>query len=243
MNCYFNRPGLLSLGLCFVFTLPIAENQAQAAFYKCIGADGSTTYNDAPCAADESIQRLSSSARALNRLDCRIARNFAFDAVARMRQDDSAIDIFNAYGGADNISAETRELINYVFSFDSDQKTNAQRIVNLTVERCEAGLLGKTMHECSSFPQEFITRSGGCISARQSEQPVVIQPVKETANTVQPLNAGPSSTNLASGVNDASKPILNAAQPSNTSSRKSRSGRGKKPDDEKSLFLNFDNLD
>ena len=172
--------------------------QADAAFYKCVSADGSTTYNDAPCAADESTLRLSKNAREIAGLDCRIAHNFAFDAVARMRQDDSVQQVFQAYGGVDGLSEDARNLINYVYSFETRTYTSAKRIVELTTERCEAGLLGKTLDQCASFPSEFIQRFGDCVAARQTDQTIVLQP---------PLS------DEASNSSSATPPSLNAANP------------------------------
>ena len=155
-----------------LFSMP---GSAEAAFYKCVSADGSTTYNDTPCAADESAYRLNKHARNTARLDCRIASNFASDAVARMRQGASASDVFQAYGGAKNLSEGVRNLINYVYSFNDDKmQASAQRIVVLTTERCEAGLLGRALEQCDTFPSAFIQSFGNCVAARQPEQSVLV---------------------------------------------------------------------
>lgn len=162
-----------------VLILTGTTSQTHAAFYKCIGEDGSTTYNDTPCAANESTHLLTKSARNVAALDCRIAHNFAFDAVARMRQDDSALDVFEAYGGADNISSEARNLINFVYSFKDKELVSSQRIVDSTVNRCRTGLLGKTLNQCGTFPKQFVARLGGCVEARQSDQTMLIQRLSE----------------------------------------------------------------
>lgn len=186
-----------------VFMLPGTVTPTHAAVYKCIGTDGSTTYNDAPCAADESTRLLSKSARELSVLDCRVAHNFAFDAVARMRQDDSAEDVFEAYGGADKLSDGARNLINHVFSFRDDAVVSSQRIVDLTIERCQAGLLSKALDQCESFPEEFIERFGGCLKARESDQTVLIQ----TPAT------DPVSSQAGNGTSQTLPPKLKAAKP------------------------------
>ena len=156
---------------------------AEAAFYKCVSADGSTTYNDTPCAADESASRLNRNAREMARLDCRIANNFASDAVARMRQGASALDVFKTYGGVQHLSEGARNLINYVYSFqDGNVETSAQRIVVLTTDRCEAGLLGRTLDKCDTFPSVFIKSFGNCVAARQPEQSVLIRQLTNNQN-------------------------------------------------------------
>ena len=166
------------LAACVVAGALLASmpDSAEAAFYKCVGADGSTTYNDTPCAADESAYRLNRHARETARLDCRIASNFASDVVARMRQGASAPDVFLAYGGAQNLSEGARNLINYAYSFNEDNvQASAQRIVVLTTERCEAGLLGRALEQCDTFPSAFIQSFGNCVAARQPEQNVLIK--------------------------------------------------------------------
>lgn len=175
--------------------LPGIPRPVEAAFYKCVAADGSTTYNDAPCAADESTHRLSKNAREVARLDCRIAHNFAFDALARMRQGDSTQDVFLAYGGTNKLSEDARKLINFVYSVGNNKLTSAQRIVELTTERCEAGLLGEKLDQCESFPEEFIQRFGNCVAARQTDQTILLQPPSDSASV------------------DRTLPTLNAARP------------------------------
>ncbi len=192
---------LLTLAVSIVFALPVTQMPAQAAVYKCVADDGSTTYNDTPCAANETIHRLSKTARSIDSLDCRIARNFAIDAVARMHQDDTAENVFDAYGGVNQISVGARELVNHVFSFKADEKLSSKRVVELTVGRCESGLLGKTMDECASFPSEFISRSGGCIAARKSDRTVLIRPNEDNAVLKKGLN------------DDQAEPTMNAANP------------------------------
>lgn len=195
-RCY-----LLSLALSVVFVLPVSQSPVQAAVYKCVAADGSTTYNDTPCAAEETIHRLSKTARKIDSLDCRIARNFAVDTVARMRQEDTVEGVYDVYGGSQQINEGTRNLINYVFSFSTDPKLSSKRIIELTVGRCESGLLGNTMDDCLSYPKEFISISGGCIAARKSDQTVLIQTNEDTAALDKGLAA------------DQTEPTLNAAEP------------------------------
>ena len=157
--------------------LQFAETQpAHAEFYKCISSSGDTTYDDSPCRADQSIHVLTKHARELPVLDCRVARNFAFDIVARMRQGDTANEVFDAYGGVKSLSADARSLINNVYSFNDNSNTGTQRIVDLTVDRCQSGLLGKKLDQCDAYPKEFIERFGSCIEARQVEETTLIQP-------------------------------------------------------------------
>lgn len=141
-----------------------------AEVYKCVNANGGTTYNDSPCEAHEKTFLLNKSARQVQSLDCRIARNFAFDTVARMRQDDTASEVFNAYGGADAVSESARRLVNLIYTFESDSLASAQKIVDLTMDRCQEGLLGESLDRCDSFPTDFIDRYGSCVKARQNEQ-------------------------------------------------------------------------
>jgi len=164
------------MGVIAGWLLPGMPTTAEAAFYKCISTDGKITYNDTPCRADESAQRLSKSARKMAILDCRVAHNFTFDIVARMNQGDAAQGVFEAYGGVNNLSEGVRALVNYVFTFKTRSTVSAKRIVELTTERCEAGLLGDTLDQCAAFPSDFIERSGGCLAAREIDQTILFIP-------------------------------------------------------------------
>lgn len=201
---------VVAIGALTLLLLPATSVFAGSAFYKCVGNDGSTTYNDTPCAADEDVQRLSKSARALETLDCRIAYNFAFDAVARMRQDDSATQVFDAYGGAESLSQDARNLINQVYSFESDNTISSQTIVDITIDRCEAGLLGSELDKCTAFPKDFIDRFGSCMGAKHSEQSTLLQPAQSpTANTGNKTAANApelGSAHLAPPESDSSLP-------------------------------------
>ncbi len=207
-NCKAQATRLLAGCIIMQITMLLAHAPAHAAIYKCVSADGSTTYNDAPCAADQSAHQLSKSARQIDVLDCRIARNFAVDAVARMRQDDTATQVFEAYGGARKMSEGARQLINYVYTFSTKRNTSAQRIVERAMQRCQAGLINSKLDKCQTFPSEFITRLGGCVDARRSEQTFLIREVNGddiVKNSVDNKN-----------VSDSSEPVLNAATPDTT---------------------------
>jgi len=206
MRCQYSNfwaQRLLSACILNLLLLPGAVTTSHAAFYKCVDSRGNTTYNDAPCDAHENTHLLSKSARELPVLDCRIAHNFAFDSVARMRQDDSADDVFDAYGGVNNLSDGAKNLINFVYSFQNKPLVPSQRIVHLTIERCRSGSLSKTLDKCEAFPHEFIKRFGGCISARQSEQTHLIQ-----APSIDPI-----SRVMRDAASTSESPTLSAANP------------------------------
>ncbi|MFK8082750.1 MAG: hypothetical protein AB8B97_20920 [Granulosicoccus sp.] len=194
---------LVSACALVLLILPATTTPTRAAFYKCVATDGSVTYNDASCEADESTHVLSKSARELSVLDCRIAQNFAFDTVARMRQEDSTADVIDAYGGAANVSTDAVTLINYVFSFDNVTRVSSQRIVELTIERCRTGRLGKNLDQCGAFPTEFIKRLGGCTNARKSGENVLIQ--SQGADQLSGISVTTD--------NPGTPPTLKAAQP------------------------------
>lgn len=187
----------LAGALALVTLLPTL-GQATSTFNKCVDAEGNVTYNDTPCAAHEDTSVLSKTARELEVLDCRIANNFAFDAVARMRQDDSAVDVLNAYGGASMVSEDARELIEHVFTFKSNSKMSSQAIVDSTIEQCESGSLGNSLEQCDAFPSAFIERIGGCVDARESLSTALLQPALPTSSTA-PSNRA----NTVSGLNEA----------------------------------------
>ena len=194
------------------------QNPLHAEFYKCISANGDTTYNDAPCQADQSIHVLTKYARELPVLDCRVARNFAFDIVARMRQGDSAQAVFSAYGGAESLTEDALGLINNVYSFSTSRNQSVQKIVELTVERCQSGVLGKKLDQCGAYPEQFIERSGGCTEARQVEattfgepeaaeaMPVVTEPLQTP--DVTPVDTTEDTTEL---VPESTIDAMNAA--------------------------------
>lgn len=188
--------------LLFVFTV---QSPVFAEVYKCVSVNGGTTYNDSPCDAHENTYRLSKSARKVDSLDCRIARNFAFDTVVRMRQNDSALDVMNVYGGADAMSDDARSLVNQVYTFESDTLISSQKIVDLTVDRCQAGLLGDSLDQCESFPNDFIQHYGSCVNARENQQRGQVQQPQRgddraVQNSANPLNGETPTLNAANPV-------------------------------------------
>jgi len=150
--------------LCFPAT-------GAAEIYKCKAADGSISYNQNPCAANETTSKILKGARNpyQDRYDCRVAKSFATHVAASMKAGNSSDDLFNEYGGIDTMPSTSVSIVSYVFGHKANTETPISRIVSLSTARCQAGAYSESL-DCSNFPVEFIQKIGGCDSAK-GEQP------------------------------------------------------------------------
>lgn len=155
-----------AVGTLALLALIILSTPAAAAIFKCVSADGETTYTSAPCAPDESTRRISSTATAVAGLDCRIARKLAFDTARRMKQGESSASVFDSHGGMDSVSPLVMGMISYIYGFDGNSNVSASRVATLATERCQVGSFGNTARHCDVYPHEFIQALGGCEAAR-----------------------------------------------------------------------------
>lgn len=152
---------------------------AQAAIYKCMGADGGVTYTHTPCADSQTTNKvLKSSGNANNGADCRIANTFALDVAEKMRAGQSSDSVFLEYGGIDALRPTAISIINYVYSHKQNYATVPARIAQLSAARCDASAYGNPT--CDQFPMTYIRGVGGCEAATNGAGSV-----SATANQMQ----------------------------------------------------------
>ena len=189
-----------------------------AAIYKCVSAAGETTYTSAPCAHEESTQRISSNATAVAGLDCRIARKLAFDTSGRMKQGENSTAVFDSHGGMDSLSPLVIGLISYIYTFEGNDAVSASRIATLATDRCQVGSFGPSARHCESYPHEFVQQLGGCEAARDESSDTATQSTT-TAQTGQPPKVSVSATEPAMGAASAVEPTR-YAPPASSSGNK-----------------------
>jgi len=153
--------------LTILGTALFAPTAANAAIFKCVGANGEISYNQTPCAVEEQTAKvLSSGSKNKNSHDCRIANNFARRTAMGMRTGMTSGDVFDSYGGIDAIPRTAVGVINYVYTHKENHDVGSQRIAALSAARCSAGSYGPVT--CDDFPYGFVSELGGCDAASKS---------------------------------------------------------------------------
>jgi len=132
----------------------------QAEVYKCVGDDGNVTYSQLPCPIKESKTVRARVETGEYVLDCRWATAFASDVTRSMRAGLAPDTVFDLYGGADQVSPGTVNIINYVFRFRADSSVPDERITSLARSMCEAGSLGDV--RCELLPYGHESGSNRC---------------------------------------------------------------------------------
>ncbi len=161
---------MLALTAAAILSTP---TPVEAKIYKCVAADGSTSYTQRPCATSEKTSKVLEGRSTREKFDCRVARSFSTHVAVQMKSGRTADDMFSEYGGLNAISPTSVSVINYVFSHKTNTDTSVNRISALSGARCESGSYSRNI-ECQDFPPSFITDMGGCSvvkgeSSRQQE--------------------------------------------------------------------------
>lgn len=182
MRCF--SYGLLTMALLF------AHTEVPADVYKCTDADGSLTYQQTPC-PEQKVEKLDIKESERAAPNCLYANRFAVSTARLMRAGAASDEVFNRYGGLDSLSKGAIGVINYVYSFRSNNDVSIERIAGLTQAKCQARSLGDV--SCEVLPISFTQRSGGCDADNAAE---MIEPppvIGEQSATPQPLTTGPAS--------------------------------------------------
>ncbi len=128
---------------------------AEAEIHKCVAADGNVTYSQVPCPIEKSDTERAPVATQEHVLDCSWATAFASDVTRSMRAGLTSDAVFDLYGGANQVSPGTVNIINYVFRFRADTGVPAERITSLAHSMCEAGSLGDVRCELLPYGQDM----------------------------------------------------------------------------------------
>jgi hypothetical protein len=167
-------------------TLMFADD-ALADIYKCTDEDGNVAYSQTPCVNQKTENIGSSSAdSASGALDCSYANRFALSTARRMRNGARSSDLFNLYGGLNTLSVGTIGVINYVYSYRSNDDVSVERIASLTQAKCRARSLGDV--SCEALPLSYTESFGGCDANPEEIEiveppPVQQQPVQRSTST------------------------------------------------------------
>jgi hypothetical protein len=132
---------------------------ARADVFKCTAEDGSLTYQQTPC-PEQKVEKLQTQAPATDAQECGQAQLFAV-IVARLRRSSARSDeVFDRYGGLDALSKGSIGVINYVYTFRTNDDVSVDRIAALTRAKCQARSLGEV--SCETLPSSFTENLVSC---------------------------------------------------------------------------------
>ena len=175
----------------------------RAEVFKCTAEDGSLTFQQTPC-PEQKVEIVNTQKPAGTELDCRYASRFAENTARHMRAGVRSDEAFDQFGGLDALSRPSIGVINYVYSFRTNDDVSVERIAGLAQARCQAGSFGDA--SCDAFPAPFTDGLGGCDGELQenvtAQDVVSLNPGTPAAGEQsspqrQPATAGRSSEDLA----------------------------------------------
>lgn len=172
---------------------------AQADIYKCSDDDGNMVFQQTPCAKKASV-KVEAAESPVATADCTFANRFAFSAARFMRSGVRSDQLFDRYGGLDSLSKGSIGVINYVYSFRTNDDVSVERIAALTQAKCGAKALGDV--SCEVLPLSFTEGLGGCDATEEE---------RRTAEALQGTES----------VGSSQQPMHLAERPSNSSGRSS----------------------
>jgi hypothetical protein len=138
---------------------------SHAQIYKCTDSEGNGIYTQTPCSSEPSIaDKVDSSSVAP--LDCRHASRFAAWTARLMQGGARSDEVFDRYGGINSLSKGSISVINYVYSFRTNDDVTVERIAGLAQAKCTAKSFGDA--RCETLPLSFTDSLGGCDSNGES---------------------------------------------------------------------------
>ena len=162
----------------------VVAGDIHADVHKCADADGNIMYSQTPCAAQVSANvNMAGFSSQSTAMDCSYANRFALSTARRMRVGTGSTELFNLYGGLDELSKGTLGVINYVYSFLTSSDVSVEQIATLTEAKCQAQLLG--IVNCKALPSAYTESIGGCAVADEKRTVAAKQerPAVQTALT------------------------------------------------------------
>lgn len=137
------------------------QTPVHAGIFKCVANDGSITYSQSECPANNRTAKvLSKSGGSRPSVNCEIARGFIDYTIKDMRAGVSSFDVIKRYGGQSHISRVASTIINYVYGYKNNDTAVPSRIQGLAMKRCRAGNFG--VPTCNALPAAFVNEQGGC---------------------------------------------------------------------------------
>ncbi len=162
----------------------VAPGDADADVHKCSDADGNIMYSQTPCDAQSSANaNMAGFSSQSTEMDCSYANRFALSTARRMRVGTGPTELFNLYGGYDELSKGALGVINYVYSFLTSSDVSVEQIATLTEARCQGQSLG--IVNCKALPSTYTDTIGGCAVAVEQRTVAAEQerPAVKTAPT------------------------------------------------------------
>ena len=161
-------------------------SSAHADIYKCSDDDGNTVFQQTPCPQKSSV-KVDSDAAASSETDCMFASRFATSSARFMRAGVTSDQLFDRYGGLASLSKGSLGVINYVYSFRTNDGVSVDRIAALTQAKCRAKALGDV--SCEVLPLSFTEGLGGC-DATEEERRVAeaLQGAESVQTSQQPVH-------------------------------------------------------
>ena len=157
------KQALLLASLAFV--MPV-----HADVYRCVDADGATTYSQTPCSTSAEKVAVASTAVSTGTADCAFAEKFIRATSRLMRQRVDKDRLFEQFGGPDAFDNGATKIVHYVYQYQDTQSMSHDRIAELAVAQCKTGTFGDV--NCESLPKSYTDSGGGCgesFSARRAD--------------------------------------------------------------------------
>ncbi|MGA8204205.1 MAG: DUF4124 domain-containing protein [Woeseiaceae bacterium] len=159
-------------GLLFLMAgVSVSSAAAGADIYRCTDPDGGVVFKQTPCAAEPSDPQTTEET-GQPAPQCDYANRFAFETGRLMRAGLRLDELFNRYGGVDALSRPALGVINYVYSFRTNDDVSVERIASLAETKCRARVFGQVA--CAALPTAFTDNIGGCDGAAGSTAPASI---------------------------------------------------------------------
>lgn len=158
-----------------IFAMPV-----HAAVFRCVGADGTTTYSQTPCSTSAEKIVVDRSPGANGTADCAFAEKFIRSTSRLMRQGVNKDQLFNQLGGPSAFDAGATKIVHYVYQYQDTQNMSQDRITELAVAKCNAGSFGGV--NCESLPKSYTDAGGGCgesFSAHRAEFSVDVSAIRQ----------------------------------------------------------------
>ena len=170
-----NKETLLLLLSAVLFTAEV-----HADIYKCKDADGNIMYSQTPCKKQKSEKIGNTTSEKHEATDCSFVGRFAITTARHMRAGSRSDEVFNRYGGLDSLSKGSIGVINYVYSFRTNDDVTEERIGGLAQAKCRAGSFGEV--SCEVLPLSFTEGLGGCDADELAETQ---EPSKATPDVIE----------------------------------------------------------
>lgn len=140
--------------------LAAAANPASADVYRCVAADGSTTFSQTPCSADAERVAVSSNRPDSGSADCAFADKFIRSTSRLMRQGLRKEELYEQYGGQQAFGTGAKKIVNYVYMYGDTRGMSQDRIAELAGAQCASGAFGAV--NCETLPAAYVESGGGC---------------------------------------------------------------------------------